>query len=479
MKLRSLGIFTIFMAGIFLITEGLSSAAVLEKKTIKRKVDPVIMDGKLARDVVGAPLNNLRLYAYQDGKFEPILFQIDEMTGQNGDWIMTGGPIKSVDLSNGKFDTWDKLLFMADDAGDKASKDEWISGYTKGSEIEIVDPLTNEKGWVYFLHFASNPPAKSSQAPYVTYDYNTEIFSSDIWGSEYIITEGGLHSTYYKRKWNTVKSGGNGESYVDRLKIRPTFKVFGVPIRLNEEGVKANVIGHQLGPIRLIRRLEQYVKVVNVPALRVVEDVTYCRYTSTVPVQFEVPLNHPKKFGINIVIRFGTDYAPSALGSMCYSSTNPQGFEVDGKMDDGEKNYNTALDNWRLITGDFGTFITRTMLTEETKQNVKITMGMIDDINFKHAPERYPGCIGYVWQDWDFSDAAKGKYHLYVEFYHMEKYKPGDEVRFLNYADHPIKIKSSGQEGISQLLLRPEYEKRYQKHYEPKDIQAHLKKNPM
>jgi hypothetical protein len=477
---KGLWISTIFLLGIiFFVSEGLN-AAVVEKKTLKRKPDPVIMDGKLAREVIGSSLTNLRLYAYRDGKFEPILFQIDEMTGENGDWIMNGGPIKSLDLSNGKFDTWDKLLFMAEDIGDKVSKDDWTAGYTKGSEIEVIDPITGEKGWCYFLYFASNPPAKSTEPPYVSYDYETEIFKSDMWEAHYIITPDGFHTTYYKKHLVTKKAGGNGISYADRLKIRPRFKVFGMPINLNEEGVKCNVIGHQIGPIRLIRRLEQYVPIAGIPALRVVEDVMYYRYTATVPVQFEIPIGHPRKMGVQIVIRFGTDYTSDVLGSRCYSSTSrEEGYLINGKMDDDEANYPSQMDNWRLITGDFGTFMTRTMLTREIKDNVKISMGLIDDENYKYPPEAFPGSIGYVWQDWDFSDGAKGIYHLYVEFYTIPYYKKGDEVAYLNYLDHPLKIQVGSQESTSQMLLRPEYEKRYKKHYTAKDIQNHLKKNPM
>jgi hypothetical protein len=49
------------------------------KKSLKRKVDPVVVDGSLTGEVLGCPLANLRVYALHDGAFEPIRFQIDEM----------------------------------------------------------------------------------------------------------------------------------------------------------------------------------------------------------------------------------------------------------------------------------------------------------------------------------------------------------------------------------------------------------------
>jgi hypothetical protein len=137
-------------------------------------------------------------------------------------------------------------------------------------------------------------------------------------------------------------------------------------------------------------------------------------------------------------------------------------------MDDGEENYSPEFDDWRLITGKFGTFMTRTILTDDIKNaGVKITMGMIDDITKEFPPEKYPGSIGYVWQDWDFSDMKKGTYYLYVESYTPPYYVPGDEREYLHYMDNPVKIRVANTESTSQLLLKPEYEKRYKKYIGP------------
>lgn len=460
---------------------GSAGGAVPEKKTLKRFVDPILMDGALAEDLVGLPLDNLRLYACRDGVPEPILFQIDELTKENGDWILTGGPIRNDDLSNGKFDAWDKLVFMAADTGDRLSKEEWPGGYSQGCEIEVTDPLNNEKGWAYLLYFAADPPPRSTREPYVSYDYDTEKFKSKEWEADYIITDDGLHSTFYRTQLITEAAGGNGQNYVDRIKIRTRFRVFGIPISIDEEKLKCNVIGHQLGPIRLLRRVEQYVQIAGIPALRVVEDVNCYRYTATVPVEFEVPIGHPRWIGVTAVVRIGTDFNDSVRGSRFYSSTTrPEGYLVNGKMDDGEENYPSASDNWRLITGRWGTFMNRTVMNGEAAKNIAVTLGMIDDETRADPPESLPGSIGYVWQDWDFSDAAKGKYYVNAEFYFIPHYRPGDERQFLNYLDHPLHCRVGQREGVSRITYRPEkFEDRYRKHYSPEDIRKHLEKHPM
>jgi hypothetical protein len=420
------------------------------------------MEGRLAGDVIGSPLSNIRLYSFRDGSFKPILFQIDEMT-EDGDWILPDGPTPNKELSNGKLDTWDKIVFMADDSGDRVSKDAWVSGYNKGVEIEITDPLTKEKAWCYLLSFASSVPAKSSQPDYIHYDYATETFTSDYWGAEYIITDAGLHTTWYKKHWTPKSSGGNGENYIDRAKCRVTFKaLFGtVPIRLNEEQLESDVLAYRVGPVRLNKRSEQYARIPGgFKALRVVADCMYYRNAVTVPLAINAPFNM-NVFLSSAVIRFGTDHSEGAIGSMLYNSCNPKGALIDGKMGEAEKNWNPEFDKWRLLTGDFGTFMTRTILTPEIKENVTISMGLIDDVNQALPPEAYPGSIGFLWQDWDISKAHKGKYYMFIEFYFLPNYKSGDEVQYINYMDNVVKVRTGNQEGDSQALLLSNLGKKY------------------
>jgi hypothetical protein len=454
-----------------------ASSEILNKKNLNRWVDPVIMEGKIAGEVTGAPLSNIRLYAYKNGKFEPIRFQVDEMT-QDGDWIFTEGPIPNAELSNGKFDAWDMLIFMADDSGDRVSKGVWTPGYTKGSEIEVIDPITGEKGWCYLLYFASNPPPRSSLPAYIQYDYDTELIQTEYKWNQYMITEDGLHTTFYDGGAPVKKSITDElkADLVDRLKIRIRFKLLfgGVTLRFNEELLKSDVLAYKVDAVRLNRRLEQYVHIPGgIKALRVVADVIEYRNMCTAPVIANIPFKL-NTFTTSAVVRFGTDYAPDVvkLGAKLYNSNNPQGFVVDGKMDDGEKIFNPKADDWRLITAKYGeltgTFMTRTVLSPEIKKDLKITMGLIDDDTYIDPPETYPGALGFMWQDWDVTNLKRGTYHLYLEFYFPPNYKPGDEAKYVNYLDKPLKIRGGNQEVESQPMLVTNLGKLYKDSYPKK-----------
>ncbi len=450
-------IFAIALVGAFLVT-GFSfdaEGAVIAKKTIGRYVDQVVVDGKLLQEISGVSLANLRVYSYRNGSFQPIRFQLDEMTADKGDWIFPEGPVANGELSNSKLDTWDKLILMVDDTGDKVSKEEWTDGYTKGVEVEVVDPLNGEKGWCYLLYFASNPPAKSALPDYFRFNYETNEEFSDYRYVRDIITKDGKRTTYYECFSIPKNAGGSGESFVDRLKIRPTIKImFGkVTIRLSEEKVASNTIAYKRGPVRINKRLEQYAILPGgIKALRAITDIIQCRATATSPVLFQVPFKM-NTIVTSFVLRIGTDYNKNAFGAKIYNSNNTEGLLVDGKMDANERNFNTAFDKWRLITGPCGTFMTRSIPSEEIMKYAKVKMGYIDDLTALDPPESTPGCIGYLYQDWDISAAPRGKYFMFLDFYWIPNFKKGEEVDYSNYMDHPVKIRVGEKEAGNQADL--------------------------
>ena len=434
-----------------------TSRPVITRKTLNRWVDPVIMEGGPAKEMVGKPIANLRLYACKNGSFEPIRYQIDEMTEENGDWILPEGPIPNGELSNGTFDTWDTLIFMAEDTGDKAGNETWTPGYTSGMEIEVIDPLTQEKGWCYLLYFASNPPARSSLPDYFTFDYETNSETSEYRRIRDIITEDGLRTSYYE--WFSIpeNAGGNDKSFIDRLKLRITVKLVFNTITLNftEEQMKSSVLAYKRGPVRVTKRVEQYLLLpAGIKAFRAITDVMQYRATATCPLIFQVPFRM-RRIVSSLVVQAGTDYNRNAIGARVINSSNPQGFLVDGRMDDDElNNFDPEYDNWRLITGGCGTFMNRTIFPNpEFKKYVTGSMGYIDDVSQAYPPESEPGTIGYLYQEWDIGKIPKGTYYGFLEFYWVPNYEPGDELKYTNYMDHPLKIQAGDQERTSQVMF--------------------------
>lgn len=124
---------------------------------LNRAYDPVIVAGAQLFDFNDMPLAELALYAYQDGIWQPIPFQFDEVN-------ITGTYVISED---GLLDENDELVFMGGDAGIAVTTANWPNDaesqlharYT----ITVTDPLNpSNQAWVYLYRSSTLPRSGES-----------------------------------------------------------------------------------------------------------------------------------------------------------------------------------------------------------------------------------------------------------------------------------------------------------------------------
>ncbi len=431
--------------------------SVTAKRTLSRVPDPVIMNGALARPMMNRPIANLRLYAFREGVFEPIRYQIDEVT-ERGDMVFTEGPLSNKELGNGTFDAQDLLIFMAKDAGDKVTKDAWrlIEGHCSGLEIEITDPITLEKGWCYLMYFASKAPARSSLPAYVSFDYTNNTIESKYYAVKFLITPKEERSLVYESVCMKKEAGANEKNFIDRFKIRPKVKLlFGsMKINFDEEAVHSNVLAYKRGPVRVVRRLEQYVAIppFNIKIVRIITDLTnYCMFYSS-PLILNVPFQLDKLVSSAHIV-LGTDYNENAIGGITANSENPKGFLIDGKMDQDEIAFNTSFPEWRLLHGEFGAFLNRLYIPKEALKDIVACGGYIDDMAKPDPPESYPGSIGNLFLFIDLGKVKRGRYEMFMQESYLPHYKLGDERSFQNVMDCLLKIRIMSQTDENDLFF--------------------------
>ena len=423
------------------------SDGILQEAGLNRFPDPVQIKGEAFPALTGGVLENYRVFAAQEGKFEPIRFQIDEMT-EEGDFVFPHGKQSNKKLGNGILDPRDVVLFMAKDTGDRVTETFWPERAAKGVEIELIDPVDQSRSWVYVLFFETDPPPLSPLPGYIKYDFDTEKLETKYWRAEYTVTNKGKHTNYYDEFAILPAGGGNGENFIDRLKVRSTIKLFfgQITIRKDEKNLDSRALNAWIhGPIRVVRRLEHKVKgPMGMNLVRIISDVQYYQTMFSAPIHLYFPFKIERVVS-SMHLRIGTDYAPIVKGSMYYNSNNPQGIYIDGTMDSTHDNFNPQLDRWRVMTGEWGSFMTRSVLTPEAEEYLDIVQGITDDETFVDPPETYPGCIGWTWQDWRVGQLPGGHYTFYLEFYAPPHYELGKEVAYLNYLDHPISLRVGDQ----------------------------------
>ena len=438
---------------------------VVAEKTLSRIPDPVIMQGALARAMIDRPIAKLRLYAFREGVFELIRYQIDEVT-KEGDLVFTEGPRPNKKLGNGKFDAQDLLIFMARDAGDRVTKDAWrlIEGHSAGVEIEITDPINSEKGWCYLMYFSCKTPARSSLPDYVDFDYTNNTITSKYYAVKFLIAPKGERSLVYESVRMTKEAGANEKNFIDRFKIRAKVKLlFGsMKINFNEEAVHSNVLAYRRGPVRVVRRLEQYAVVppFNIKIVRIITDLTnYCMFYSS-PLILSVPFQLDKIVSSAHLV-LGTDYNENAIGGITANSANPAGFLIDGRMNEDELAFDTTFPEWRLLHGDFGAFLNRLYIPQEALKDIVACGGYIDDLSKPDPPESYPGSIGNLFLNIDLGKIKKGRYEMFMQESYLPHYKSGDERGFQDVMDYPLKIQVMSQRAENGLFFVSTLGKKY------------------
>ena len=194
-------------------------------------------------------------------------------------------------------------------------------GCCKGVEIELIDPVDQGRSWAYVFFFEEDPPPLSPLPDYIKYDFDTERLETEYWRAEYTVTDKGKHTNYYDEFVILPAGGGNGENFIDRLKVRSTIKLFfgKVIIKKDEKNFASRASNAWIhGPIRVVRRLEHKVKgpmgmnLVRISRRSVLPNQVFRPYPSVLPVQIERVVS-------SMHLLFGTDYAPIVKGSTYYN----------------------------------------------------------------------------------------------------------------------------------------------------------------
>jgi hypothetical protein len=430
---------------------------ILELKTIKRWPDPVIIHGKDLPGWTGRGLANLRVYACRLGTFVPIPYQFDEITPEGKKVLPEGGPEANPEDGNGVLDTQDEFLFMAHDAGDRVQPREWINGFDDVLEITIRDPKDGGKGWCYLFLFNHNPP-QPSPLHYATHNdkynqhYNFYVFSQN----QFKVHSGRVYRQIFNQKWKIPEyAGGTFTNFIDRLKFRVRVRLFfgSVKLTTTEDDVTGDTLALRDGPVRCNRRCwGQVMLPLGFKTPKIMSDIIGYDTMFVCPVELSVPIN-PGLVLTDLTMYSGTDLNPSAIGSRWYNSNNLSGFRVDGKTTEDEKNMNMAQDQWRMVTGPYGTMMNRSIWDPQFLRQARIQIKFTDDLSVNDPPEYCAGQIGMANNYSTVENLKPGVYVMELDWFFIPwfnsheskgKLNMGKVNAYLDMYDSPLNI-SAGQ----------------------------------
>ncbi len=283
-----------------------------------RRLDPVIVRGAALAALPDRHTDHLRLYAIHEGTLRPIPYQFDARDADD-----------TVELATDAFalDANDDLVFMAADAGARASGAPWPPGAAAGIELELTDPRDGGRSWAYLLHFAA-PPPRAATAPYAVLDADGLQARSALYEVDYAPGR-----NIFTALRVTPAAGGSGASLLRQTRMvgEPTLRILlaDLHLRFDEQSTIVRVEGVRNGPVRAIRQVHLSVDLGRFfPDLPngIVQTYHYAGAFDT-PSSFAIPwlvLRTLRAFRFENVAVF----APDALPLRYWDGANPAGLDL-------------------------------------------------------------------------------------------------------------------------------------------------------
>lgn len=421
-------------------TTGVDKGKIFQGRTLERIEDPVVFSGDKLKKFYGIKLSKLRLYSCKRHNLETIPFQIDEKDAK-GEYVFTQGKKVNKDEDKGRLDGNDEIVFMVKDAGDKCHRDVWPKGYGQAAEIEITDPLNNEKAWVYMFSFSEPPPL--STMDYIRYLPKEEKFVTDVIIFGFTNKEYPAIADYMAFPPRDTRK--RPIDLLDRFKVRltATFLWGSLAISKNETDINSKIVAFIDGPIRVIQKVKFSLDLVwGVPSPSVLRiSITYPN-SGEFPDELTMPFD-AGYFFTDVKLLASFDLNPEAGSVLFYNEYNPSGVTIDGKMSEDEKALNLTFADWTVVvTPDKDAVVGRADLGTLLK-GIKATKRFLylDDVTIMDEPEDIPGQYGTIgWVIEELTSIKKGDYSFDILIYFARDFEKGYEVNFFNILDHPVEI---------------------------------------
>lgn len=373
--------------------------------TTERFADVVSVVGSEFGLFDGCAVDRLGLLACRDNRgretCDSVPFQIDEVDAE-GHWVLDQGPQPNADGPPGVLYANDRVLFMASDAGDRVGRVD-LPPDTTATEISVRDPLTGDTHWAYLLAYRDRAPRSARW--YVSYDSATDRVRGQR------VTLGFRHGVpgYLAVDDSPMADGTAATSLLDRFKVRATATFLWGLIRFsrNEDDVSSEFVAWRQGPIRVIRRQRQWVRIgwgIHSPTFG---SYTYF-YRDFAELPVSLYLNFPPTYFFgDITIRAFLDFRDLRNWSVLLPDLS-EPIAVDGAMTTQKKELNQLPGSWFALRGPHVTLL-QILDVGSSLASVRRSLVYNETSTQHDPPEEVPGeepAIGYRLDRWEHVGAG-------------------------------------------------------------------------
>ena len=322
----------------------------------------------------------------------PIPWQLDERDGE-GRWALDQGPEPNRDEPPGVFDDNDEVLWMAGDAGRRASWRELPDAGDCAIELEVHRGA--QVTWVYAV--ATGAAAPRSPVRYVTYDPTADRVE----GERVAVGFGAPTPRYLALRG---ADGAFGPNLLDRLKVRAHARFLGfIPLGRDEDDIEYEFSAWRAGPVRVLRREYQWVRLASWLRTPIFETETLMtRDAMTLPVRLKLNFPPTYLFG-GIEVQAVLDFRDLRGWQVAAAGVEPAAVGVAGagRLDG-------ARSDWVALRGPDATLVLE-LVRGESLATLVPTIVYRDD-GEPSPPEAVPGelpGIGYRLTAWSKVDRGQ------------------------------------------------------------------------
>lgn len=349
--------------------------------------EPVVIRGAELPVVLGKPANTLSVVSAKEGGIAYIPHQLDARDDKDT-YVLPMSADEESAVAEMPVDSNDELVFMPND-GDRRMTALQRQSLDVLAEIELTQKNGASSRWAYLITRENHESEPG--VDYVHYDREDDVISGDVYRlgfsrkQPFVVEE---------LRW-ALGDGSWSDNLVDSMKLRHSGKLFGLlDFRRTHGDYESTLTGVKDGPVRLIRRTENKVRIIlGLKSPRVIMDYIASRGA----FQMDVVVDIPFKIGLffdEVVTVPSIDWNDDpALPTMQVRHVSLESSQViDGEMTRDELALNESPVTAIEVSSDYGTIAMDMAMRGESP--VRARAFYRDQTAMEDMPERIPGQFG-------------------------------------------------------------------------------------
>lgn len=312
----------------------------------------------------------------------------------------------------------DECVFMSGDLGEKLEPFPENIDIAGATQLEIQDPVTKEKKWIYLLVHGEEAPEKTSK-DYIRYHAYRDAIESDVYRIAFSRKSLFLIDTL---QWKDAHSQQNSPNLTDTMKVRHRGKLFHqFNFLRTQSDNKSTLLGVKDGPVRVIRRTQNKVRIIlklRSPSIH----IDYICYPNAffMDTLIDIPFRIGWFFSnVDTLMTIDGNDDPSLPTFKVFTRSNKEGVIVDGKMSEEEKDLSSSGDKDMVISSPFGQILVALDIAKDFP--IRQQIYYVDDQSKPDPPENISGQYGnggFLTTGWE--NLGNDIYHMMFRVYMIQ-----------------------------------------------------------